>query len=102
VESNASQLYQMIKGGRAVPLARIAADSHVGEMFCVDKPTAAAIRKAYFEDGEFSAAIELRRHFPGIVDNENARLCVRSIASWTPLLPQPSKPARPRRSRPSA
>ena len=51
-------------------------------MFVVDEPTAAAIRKAYAESGELSAVVELRRHFPGIVNNENARLCVRAIASW--------------------
>jgi hypothetical protein len=81
-----------------VPLARLRAKSHVGAMFCVDEPTAAAIRKAYIEDGELSAVVELRRHFPGVADNENARLCVRTIAGWTPLSPQPSKPPRPRRS----
>ena len=51
-------------------------------MFVVDEPTAAAIRKAYLESGELSAVVELRRRFPGIVNNENARLCVRAIASW--------------------
>jgi hypothetical protein len=56
-------------------------------MFSVDEPTAAAIRKAFDEDGELAAVIELRRHFPGIADNENARLCVRSIARWQPLPP---------------
>jgi hypothetical protein len=45
-------------------------------MFCVDEQTAEAIRKAYDQDGEFSAVMELRRRFPGITDNENARLCV--------------------------
>jgi hypothetical protein len=75
----------MIKSLQTIPLARLVAESHVRRMFCVDEPTAAAIRKAYFENGEFSAVIELRRHFPGIVDNENARLCVRSIATWSPL-----------------
>ena len=60
-------------------------------MFVVDAPTAAAIRKAYVESGELSAMGELRRHFPGIVDNENARRCVRSIASWQPLPPRPPK-----------
>ena len=49
-------------------------------MFCVDEATAESIRRAYTEDGEFSAVVELRRHFPGIADNENARLCVRTIA----------------------
>jgi hypothetical protein len=60
-------------------------------MFSVDEPTAAAIRKAFEENGELSAVVELRRHFPGIVDNENARLCVRSIAGWQPLPPLPLK-----------
>jgi hypothetical protein len=46
---------------------------------------AAAIRAVYEQDGELSAAIELRRLLPGIADNENARACVRSIAGWTPL-----------------
>jgi hypothetical protein len=54
-------------------------------MFCVDEPTASAIRKAFEENGELSAAIELRRHFPGIADNENALLCVRSIARWAAI-----------------
>jgi len=62
-------------------------------MFVVNELTAAAIRKAYVESGELSAVVELRRHFPGIVDNENARRCVRTIASWQPLPPLlPKKP----------
>jgi hypothetical protein len=35
-----------------------------------------------------AAAVELRRWFPGITDNANARSCARSIAGWQPL-PQP-------------
>ena len=46
-------------------------------MFCVDEATAESIRRAYLEDGEFSAMVELRRHFPGIVDNENSPACAR-------------------------
>jgi hypothetical protein len=60
-------------------------------MFMVDEATAAAIRKAYEEGGELSAVVELRRRFPGITDNESARLCVRSIASWQPRPPQPQR-----------
>jgi hypothetical protein len=72
-------------------------------MFCVSEADAAAIRTAYEQDGELSAAVELRRLFPGIVDNENARACVRSIAGWTPLPVQPVKPvSRRRASRPAA
>jgi hypothetical protein len=32
-----------------------------------------------------SAAIELRRRFPGVTDNAKARACARSIAGWTSL-----------------
>jgi hypothetical protein len=67
-------------------------------MFVVDAPTAEAIRKAYVESGELSAIVELRRHFPGIADNENARRCVRTIASWQPLPPLPPKKPRVRRT----
>jgi hypothetical protein len=35
--------------------------------------------------GEFAAAVELRRRFPGIGDNEQARECARTIAGWKPL-----------------
>src|SRR3978361_2030581 len=69
-------------------------------MFVVDEPTAAAIRKAYLESGELSAVVELRRRFPGIVDNENARLCVRTIASWQPLPPLPPRSRRHARPNP--
>jgi hypothetical protein len=69
-------------------------------MFTVDEVTAAAIRKAYEEGGELAGVVELRRHFPGITDNENARLCVRTIASWQPL-PLPPKKSRTRRTRSS-
>jgi hypothetical protein len=49
-------------------------------MFCVSEAEAAAIRTAYEQGGEFSAAIELRRLFPGITDNAKARECARTIA----------------------
>lgn len=39
--------------------------------------------------GDFSAAVELRRQFPGITDNVQARECARTIVSWKPL---PVKP----------
>jgi hypothetical protein len=60
-------------------------------MFTVDEASAEAIRRAYAESGELSAVAELRRHFPGITDNANARLCVRAIAGWKPLPPPPPK-----------
>jgi hypothetical protein len=68
-------------------------------MFMVSKAEAAAIRRAYEEDGEFAAAVELRRYFPGIADNANARLCARTIASWTPLPPVTKRCAATKRRR---
>jgi hypothetical protein len=65
-------------------------------MFTVSESEADAIRRAYEDGGELSAAIELRRLFPGIADNENARRCARTIASWTPLPPVPPKKAQRR------
>ena len=61
-------------------------------MFSVTEAEAATIRAAFDQDGELSAAVELRRIFQGITSNETARMCVRSIAGWTPL-PVPAKAA---------
>jgi hypothetical protein len=71
-------------------------------MFVVTEVDAAAIRATYEQEGELSAAIELRRRFPGIADNEKARQFARSIAGWTPPLAPTTKvtPLRPRKSRP--
>ena len=54
-------------------------------MFTVTEAEAAAIRTAFEQGGEFSAAVELRRLFPGITDNAEARECARTIAAWKPL-----------------
>jgi hypothetical protein len=40
----------------------------------------AAIRAAFEQRGEHSAAVELRRRFPGITDNAQALECARTIA----------------------
>ena len=53
-------------------------------MFVVDDATAEAIRRAWQEQGELSALIELRRHFPLIADNASARLCLQAIVGWAP------------------
>ena len=68
-------------------------------MFTVTEADAAAIRTAFDQEGELSAAIELRRRFPAITDNAKARACARAIAGWTPLpaLPRPVTWLRPRR-----
>ena len=58
-------------------------------MFVVTEAEATAIRAAYDQGGEFSAAVELRRLFPAILDNEQARDCARTIVGWKPLaMPQ--------------
>jgi hypothetical protein len=54
-------------------------------MFAVTEAEAAAIRTAFEQRGELSAAVELRRLFPGITDNAQARECARTIAGWKPL-----------------
>ena len=41
---------------------------HAAGMFAVTEAEAALIREAYFSGGELSAAVELRRRFPGIAD----------------------------------
>jgi hypothetical protein len=65
-------------------------------MFVVSEAEAAAIRTSFEQQGELSAAIELRRLFPGITDNLQARECARVIAGWKPLLPRPARRLRRR------
>ena len=73
-------------------------------MFCVDEEVAAAIRRVFNEEGELSAVVELRRHFPFITDITLGRECVRIIARWQSR-PLPAKGAsrgaRPKPWRPS-
>ena len=40
---------------------------------------------AFDHGGELAAAVELRRLFPGITDNAEARAAARTIAAWKPL-----------------
>jgi hypothetical protein len=60
-------------------------------MFTVTEADSAAIRAVFDQEGEVSAAIELRRRFPGISDNAEARACAGIVAGWKPLpaLPRP-------------
>jgi hypothetical protein len=60
-------------------------------MFVVTEAEAAAIRTIFEKEGELSAAIEVRRLFPGITDNAKARTQARIIAGWMPL-PLPVRP----------
>ena len=57
---------------------------HAPTMFVVTEEDAAAIRAVYEQRGEFAAAVELRRLFPGITDNAQARACAHTIAGWKP------------------
>lgn len=70
-------------------------------MYVVSEEDAAAIRSVYEREGQLSAAIELRRRFPGITDNAKAREQARIIAGWQPLPEiQPSMTRlRPRKDR---
>jgi hypothetical protein len=52
-------------------------------MFVVTEADAAAVHAAFDQEEELSAAIGLRRRFPGITDNAKARAHARSIAGWT-------------------
>ena len=65
-------------------------------MFVVTEEDEAAIRAVYEQRGEFAAAVELRRRFPGITDNAQARECARTIAGWKPLPLRPVKRKVPR------
>jgi hypothetical protein len=60
-------------------------------MFVVTEAEVAAIRTAFEQSGELAAAVELRRLFPGITDNVQARKCARVIAGWRPLPPRPPR-----------
>ncbi len=51
-------------------------------MFTVSEIEAATIRTTWEQEGELSAAIELRRLFPGVGDMAKARQMARTIAGW--------------------
>ena len=59
------------------PLAGHTAPPHAPAMFVVTEAEAAAIRAVFEQRGEFAAAVELRRRFPGIADTAQARECAR-------------------------
>jgi hypothetical protein len=54
-------------------------------MFMVSEAEATAIRTAFEQIGELAAAAEVRRLFPLLGDNVNARAFARTIAGWRPL-----------------
>jgi len=82
--------------GSCQHLAGRTARAHAPGMFVVTEDEAAAIRAVFEQHGEFAAAVELRRLFPGVTDNDKARECARTIAGWQPLppvkrMPKPSR-----------
>jgi hypothetical protein len=64
-------------------------------MFVVTEADAAAIRVIFEKEGELSAAIEVRRRFPGIPDNAKAQAHERTIAGWQPSAPASVMKLRP-------
>jgi hypothetical protein len=64
--------------------------ANLAAMFAVSEAEATVIRDAFNEGGERSASVALRRLFPALADNENTRICARSIAGWSPL-PTPKR-----------
>jgi hypothetical protein len=60
-------------------------------MFVVTEADATAIRAAFDQGGELSAALELRRLFPGISDVATARGWALTIAGWKPLPGEPRR-----------
>jgi hypothetical protein len=91
-----------MRRGDTIDIRRVAlrhACSHAPAMFAVTEEQATAIRTVFEQLGEFSAAVELRRMFPGIRDAAQARECVRIIAGWQPLPDRQRRLRRPRMKR---
>lgn len=68
-------------GAHAV-LANHDAQTYQNGMFIITKSDADAVRAAFNQAGELSAASELKRRFPAITDNAHVRTCARTIAGW--------------------
>jgi len=68
-------------------------------MFAVSEAEAATIRTLFEHDGEFAAAMELRRIFPLITDNGKAREFARIIAGWQPIVLPATRGGRPIRAK---
>jgi hypothetical protein len=66
-------------------LPAVACGTILPAMFVVTEADATAIRTMFEQEGELSAAIEVRRLFPGVTDNAKALSCARTSAGWKPL-----------------
>jgi hypothetical protein len=73
------------RDGQSAPAA-VGVSPHAQAMFVVTEADTVAVRTAFDEGGELSAAVELRRRFPGITDNARARTCARAIVGWQPVV----------------
>ncbi len=60
-------------------------------MFAVSDDDVAAIRAAFDAGGELAAAVEIRRRFRGITDDDVARDWARRMMAWSPV-PVPGRP----------
>jgi hypothetical protein len=70
---------------------------HASVMFTVSEAKAAAIRAAFEQGGELSALVALRRLFPGVADNTEARECARTTPRGSRCRQTAAEPAaRPR------
>lgn len=71
-------------------------DAHLLSMFMVSAAEQATIQGAYEHSGEALAVLEARRLWPAL-SVEQARDCVRTIASWRKIeVPERPRPVRRR------
>jgi hypothetical protein len=68
-------------------------------MFAVSDDDVAAIRAAFDAGGELAAAVEIRRRFRGITDDDVARDWARRMMAWSPVPVPPDGPPKKRRAR---
>ena len=61
-------------------------------MFSISDADVAAIVAASERGGQFAATVEVRRLFPGIPDNAEARRIALIIAGWEPMPANPREP----------
>ena len=62
-------------------------------MFSISDKDIASIQAAYESGGQFAATAEVRRLFPGIPDNAEARRIALIIAGWEAIPAKPVEPA---------
>ena len=73
---------------RGQPLPLLTRAAILAGMFSISDKDIAAIQAAFERGGELSATVEVRRLFPGIPDNAEARRIALIIAGWEPANPR--------------